>query len=280
MANAFHRFYPSDDPAELNGPDVTAISIGDLLYWDSANGVLKPLTSLTTGASEAADQESIAATFAGVSKSARRVTDTPAGPVRVLPECVMDFPCVSFTPVFGDLVGPTWDGGSALVNQKVKKVTDKKLAIGVVVKNYAAATTTVKVAFFSPIIRSSPARDNAVVTASYYFTGTPAATDQVFFVATRRYRVKAISQVHSVAAGGTSTLQVVKDTSTNAPGAGTDLLASAFDLNGTANTVQAGSLSATAADLLLDTGDRLSVDFGHAIQSSAGVAVTVELEPI
>lgn len=120
----------------------------------------------------------------------------------------------------------------------------------------------------------------APIAASYYFTGTPAATDQVFFVAPFACRVRAISQVHSVAAGGASTLQVVKDTSTNAPGAGTDLLATAFDLNATANTVQNGSLSQTAAALDLAAGDRLSVDYANAIQSSAGVCVTVILDPL
>lgn len=117
--------------------------------------------------------------------------------------------------------------------------------------------------------------------ATYNFTGTPAATDQVFFVAPRAMRILAISEVHSVAAGGASALQVVKDTGTSAPGAGTDLLqSSGFDLNGTANTVQTGSLTTTAADLSLAAGDRLSVDFANAIQSSAGVCVTVMMVPI
>jgi len=116
--------------------------------------------------------------------------------------------------------------------------------------------------------------------ATYKFTGTPAATDQVFFVAPRAMRILAISQVHSVAAGGASALQVVKDTGTSAPGTGTDLLSTAFDLNATANTVQTGALSTTPADLSLASGDRLSVDFANAIQSSAGVVVTVMMVPI
>lgn len=126
--------------------------------------------------------------------------------------------------------------------------------------------------------------NNGPVTATYYFTGTPAATDQAFFVATRAYRVIAISEVHSVAAGGASALQVVKDTGTTAPGAGTDLLTNntnaGFDLNATANTVQVGTLVTTLASLLLATGDRLSVDYANAIQSTAGVVVTVALQPM
>jgi hypothetical protein len=123
---------------------------------------------------------------------------------------------------------------------------------------------------------------DGLVCASYYFTGTPAATDQVFFVATRPYIVVSVSEVHAVAAGGASVLQVTKDTSTNAPGAGTDLLTNntntGFDLNGTANTPQVGTL-VVAATRTLAVGDRLAVDYANAIQSSAGVVVTACMAP-
>lgn len=112
---------------------------------------------------------------------------------------------------------------------------------------------------------------------SYYFTGTPAATDTCIFVAPRACRLVSATEVHSVAAGGASALQVVKDTSTSAPGAGTDLLQSTgFDLNGTANTPQTGSLSTTAADLNFAAGDRASLDFANTIQSTAGCVVVLE----
>lgn len=122
--------------------------------------------------------------------------------------------------------------------------------------------------------------DASLICQSYYFTGTPAATNQVFFIANRALRVTAIREVHSTAAGGTSTLDVTKDTGTNAPAAGTALGQAAFDLNGTANTVQAATLSATLATITLAAGDRLSVKYNHAIQSSAGVVVTACLSPI
>jgi hypothetical protein len=114
--------------------------------------------------------------------------------------------------------------------------------------------------------------------ASYVGQTTEAATDRQFFVAPVACTVVAISEVHAVAAGGASALQVTKDTSTNAPGAGTDLLSAAFDLAATAQTVQNGALSATASDLVLAAGDRLSIDFAQAIQSTAGLCVTVVLK--
>lgn len=113
---------------------------------------------------------------------------------------------------------------------------------------------------------------------------TEAATDRVIFLANAAYQVVAIRQIHSVAAGGASKLQVTKDTGTTAPGAGTDLLTNntntGFDLNATANTVQVGTLTATTADLQLAAGDRLSIDFADTIQSTAGLVVAVSLKRI
>lgn len=118
--------------------------------------------------------------------------------------------------------------------------------------------------------------------ATYAPSGTPAATDAVFFLATRPYILVSVSEVHSVVAGGASVLQVVKDTGTNAPGAGTDLLTNntntGFDLNAAANTPQVGTLVAVGTRTLA-AGDRLSVDYANAIQSSAGVTVTACMAP-
>lgn len=127
--------------------------------------------------------------------------------------------------------------------------------------------------------------DNSLVCPTFFTIGAPAAaTDTVFFVANRSYLVVSAREVHAVAAGGASVLQVTKDTSTNAPGAGTDLLTNntntGFDLAATANTVQTGTLITTIATLTLAAGDRLAVDFAQAIQSSSGIAVTVCLAPL
>lgn len=118
--------------------------------------------------------------------------------------------------------------------------------------------------------------DANITTATYFFTGTPAATNQVFFVAPRAMMVKTISQIHSVAAGGTSTMTIIKDSGTDAPAAGISLHQSGtFNLNATANTVQTATISTTVATTKLAAGDRLSIKFGHAIQSTAGLVVTV-----
>lgn len=121
--------------------------------------------------------------------------------------------------------------------------------------------------------------------STYTMLANGSLADQSFFLATRAYIVTAISEVHSVAGNdaGAVNIQVTKDTSTNAPGAGTDLLTNnanaGFDAKGTANTVQTGTLAAAAA-LTLAAGDRLSVDFAGTLTTLAGVTVTVTLQPI
>lgn len=115
---------------------------------------------------------------------------------------------------------------------------------------------------------------------TYFFTGASVNTDQCFFIADRNYRATISSEVHAVAAGGASTCQVVKDTGTDAPGAGTDLLLAAFDLNGTAQTVDPDLLAAAPYTTHLRAGDRLSIDFANAVQSGTGVLVTVGLNAI
>ncbi len=115
---------------------------------------------------------------------------------------------------------------------------------------------------------------------SYYFVGASVNTDQVIFIADRDYRVVISAGVWGVAAGGASTVQVVKDSGTDAPGAGTDLLLAAFDLNTTAQTVAYDLMAAAPYTTHVKAGDRISVDFANAVQSSTGVLITVGLNAI
>lgn len=109
--------------------------------------------------------------------------------------------------------------------------------------------------------------------------------DGCFFVADRAYTVVAIKESHAVAATATATpyLQITKDTGTQAPGTGTDLLTNnsnnGFDLTGTANTVQSATLTTAAGALDLAAGDRLSADFSATGAPLAGVTATVILTP-
>lgn len=127
---------------------------------------------------------------------------------------------------------------------------------------------------------------SAMDQVTFHAQAAAAMVDQSFFVADRAYQVTAINFVHAVAETTAATLlvQVTKDVSTNAPGAGTDLLTNntntGFNCKSTANTVQNGTLTATAASLVLAAGDRLSVDFSAAATELVGVTISVILKPV
>jgi hypothetical protein len=114
---------------------------------------------------------------------------------------------------------------------------------------------------------------------------TTQCVDQAFFIADRAYEVLAVYEIHAVAGndGGAVNLQVTRDTGTNAPGAGTDLLINnanaGFDMKGAANTLQTGALTATAASRRLAAGNRLSLDFAGTVTALLGLTVTVVLKP-
>lgn len=122
------------------------------------------------------------------------------------------------------------------------------------------------------------------------FNGAAATqlVDQVLFICPvgHAYQVAAVDEVHATAGSDASavSLQVTKETGTQAPGAGTDLLTNntnaGFNMKGTANTVQNGTLTSTTADLQLAAGNRLSIDFAGTLTALAGVAVTITLKRI
>lgn len=106
--------------------------------------------------------------------------------------------------------------------------------------------------------------------------------DEAFFIANRSYQVVAVRESHSALGtdAGDVTVQIRKDTGTQAPTAGVALLSTALSLKTAVNSVQTGSLTTTEADLKLVAGDRLSVDFSGILTGVAGVIVTVTLRAI
>jgi len=107
-----------------------------------------------------------------------------------------------------------------------------------------------------------------------------AARFGVFFTAQRPCYVKSISEVHTVAGSdaGAVTLQVERLTGTAAPGAGTNLLMTAFDLKGTANTVQ--NTTKLIQQTGMRPGDRLALKSSGVLTALQGVQVTLELSYI
>lgn len=108
--------------------------------------------------------------------------------------------------------------------------------------------------------------------------------DRYILVARERFRVVSIELIASVieATGATTTVQVQKIVTTDGIGnaAQKNLLGAAVNLKTgmVANTVLTPALTATAADLVLDKGNSLALDFTNAITEFVG-AITVWLEP-
>jgi len=102
-------------------PASTAISRGDLLYWDTVNLVCRPASAFTPGANEAADQAAFAPLFVGVAADVRLASEADNKAIRtVIVSGVFDYDCVAgYTPALGDAVSVTRDGGGALVAQKL-----------------------------------------------------------------------------------------------------------------------------------------------------------------
>ncbi|MDP8238347.1 MAG: hypothetical protein P9X24_04600 [Candidatus Hatepunaea meridiana] len=127
--------------------------------------------------------------------------------------------------------------------------------------------------------------DSRVFQLVHALDGTSAATAAdygKFFVACKKCVVRSIREVHTVKGsdGSAVTLMIERLQGTETSGNGDDLLTSAFNLKGTAETVQSGTLTTTVADLILTAGDRLNLVDTGVLTAVDGVCVTVELQQI
>ena len=109
---------------------------------------------------------------------------------------------------------------------------------------------------------------------------TASSVDKVAFVATRSFIVKSITGRPTVAGtdGSAVTAVIKKAASATAITSGTALHSSTFNLKGTADTIQALTLSTTASDLAIPSGTAIGIDFTGTLTSATGV-VTVCLVP-
>lgn len=134
----------------------------------------------------------------------------------------------------------------------------------------ASTRRAIQTLVIPPITVSLP--DTTAATAANYGT---------FFTADRAYRVLSAAEVHLVKGtdGGAVTLNIEKLTGTTAPDSGVTLLSTAFDLKGTINTVQFGSMVVTDATYL-KRGDRLCLKDAGTLTAVAFVNVTVYLQTL
>ena len=113
---------------------------------------------------------------------------------------------------------------------------------------------------------------------SFAYPATP--IDEPFFVANRKWRVKAIRVRPLIAGtdGGAVTAEIRKAASGTAIASGTLLHSGTINLKGTANTNLVPTLSTTAADLEIAVGDAIGLDVTGTTTAARGV-VTVLLAP-
>lgn len=119
---------------------------------------------------------------------------------------------------------------------------------------------------------------SGAIVATCLYGELTAPTDLGFFVADRAYQVQSIIGRPLVAGtGGACTGEIRKAPSGTAAASGTVLHSGTFDLVGTVNTNQTLTLSATAATILLASGDALALDITGTSTSARGIVSCVLL---
>jgi len=115
---------------------------------------VRPASSVTDLLVKLQNQIYFASRFAGISCDAREIADGAKTNFPVAPFAVVEIDCVSSTFNLMDLVAVTENAaGTALMDNKVEKTTDKNAAIGIVLQQYSSATTRVKVALISRVYK-------------------------------------------------------------------------------------------------------------------------------
>lgn len=110
-------------------------------------------------------------------------------------------------------------------------------------------------------------------------TPATAANYSVFWNITHPLEVMEV-KVSWTTASTSGTLQIERLTGTTAPGSGTNILASTFDLAGTANTVNSKSGSSLAANRQFKAGDRMALVDGGTLTNLTDLVVTIYWKPL
>lgn len=104
--------------------------------------------------------------------------------------------------------------------------------------------------------------------------------DKNIFIADRAYKIREVKEAHTTAetTAGTLTMDIKKCTGTTAPASGNTILASTYDMKGTANTIV--SKFPIATNYAIAENDRLALDFSAGATELAGVSITIVLETL
>ena len=97
----------------------TVITKGDMLYWDSSNHVVKPVSDFTWDTNLATTQAAVAVVFAGIADESSASGETDPISVDVSGASVYEYDCASTTFYPGGGVAPADSGSSSLLPQKL-----------------------------------------------------------------------------------------------------------------------------------------------------------------
>ena len=150
MADTFRHRYGDTKKVKLPVASATVIEVGDLVWWDAANGLVKNAGAQTDQLTVVSNQAEFRNNFVGVAEERSRSGDTT--PVSVATAGVFEFDCASATFTVGQLVAATeHSGGTYLEDQSVITAGGRPfLAIGRVAEA-GASVTKVKVELRSTV---------------------------------------------------------------------------------------------------------------------------------
>lgn len=138
------------------------------------------------------------------------------------------------------------------------------------------STTVTSLAGLSLIVYVRPHTQSAIAQYSRAANGDIATgTCYLNLIPGQVVRSVAVSWGTAGTNSGTVTVDVTKDVSTNAPGAGTSVLAAAQSVKGTANTTVYPTLATSSATLTMAAGDRLAVKLTGTLTALTDLVVTV-----
>lgn len=154
MANTMRWRYGDTNPVTLAVDSATVIEIGDLVILDTDD--VKPVSSVSYGASLLATQETVHDQFVGVAMQASAAGET--NEIRVATSGVFEFDQAAATVQVGARIGVDDNaGGDTMLNQQVIAVSESapEASIGRCAR-LASSASTVLVALNSTIMNDGP----------------------------------------------------------------------------------------------------------------------------
>ncbi len=116
-------------------------------------------------------------------------------------------------------------------------------------------------------------------TAAYFVRRQADLSTTPFFIANTDMVITGVYAYIGTAFAAAITVDITKDSSTDAPGAGVSILSAAMSGTGTVNTLITPTLNSTATRLTMAAGTRLSVKYS-ATTTGAGVCIVVVFAPL